>query len=95
MTALQRAAHLELYQHMFRHPDTGGTRRIRRFLLGLFDGDDYPFDLTSLSGLDSNLFESCLVVLASERGEPQIQYRMEECGAVSAAMFHDEVAAIR
>lgn len=34
------------------HPTTGQSRRLVRFLAGVFNGQDYPFDLTELRGLD-------------------------------------------
>lgn len=43
--------------------DTGQSAVIGRFLLGLYNGHDYPFVLTSLRGLDTALFDDCLSVL--------------------------------
>ncbi|AZF57422.1 MULTISPECIES: hypothetical protein [Pseudomonas] len=43
--------------------DTGQSAVIGRFLLGLYNGRDYPFVLTSLRGLDTALFDDCLAVL--------------------------------
>ncbi|MCD2452475.1 hypothetical protein GO003_018995 [Methylicorpusculum oleiharenae] len=43
--------------------DTGQSLKIRRFLLGLYNGYDNPFDLTQLRGLDKLLFEDCMSVL--------------------------------
>ncbi|MBD8236945.1 hypothetical protein SOM46_25030 [Pseudomonas fluorescens] len=42
---------------------TGQSEVIGRFLLGLYNGYDYPFVLTSLRGLDTALFDDCLAVL--------------------------------
>lgn len=42
---------------------TGQGAVIGRFLLGLYDGPTYPFDLTELRGLDLPLFEDCMRVL--------------------------------
>ncbi|MBC7623267.1 MAG: hypothetical protein H7232_07770, partial [Aeromicrobium sp.] len=36
---------------------------VARFLAGLYNGRDFPFDLTELRGLDADLFEHCLAVL--------------------------------
>lgn len=43
--------------------DTGQARKIAGFLLGLYNGDRFPFDLTDLRGLDDDLFEDCMAVL--------------------------------
>jgi len=43
--------------------DTGQCGRVARFLLGLYNGDRFPFDLTDLRGLDRNLFTDCMAVL--------------------------------
>lgn len=49
------------------HPTTGGARRLVRFLAGLYNGRDYPFDLTELRGLDTNLATACLEYLNYDR----------------------------
>jgi hypothetical protein len=33
------------------HPGTGQARRLVRFLAGVYNGDDFPFDLTDLRAL--------------------------------------------
>ena len=43
--------------------DTGQARKVAAFLLGLYNGDRFPFDLTDLRGLDDDLFVDCMVVL--------------------------------
>jgi len=43
--------------------DTGQAGIVARFLAGLYNGMDFPFDLTELRGLDATLFEHCLAVL--------------------------------
>ncbi len=43
--------------------DTGQSGVIGRFLLGLYNGQAYPFDLTELRRLDAGLFDDCLLVL--------------------------------
>ncbi len=49
------------------HPTTGGAKRLVRFLAGLYNGQDYPFDLTELRGLDTNLANACLDYLNYDR----------------------------
>jgi len=36
---------------------------VGRFLLGLYNGDRFPFDLTDLRRLDDPIFEDCMHVL--------------------------------
>ncbi|EHP44228.1 hypothetical protein OR16_04602 [Cupriavidus basilensis OR16] len=43
--------------------DTGQAGIVARFLAGLYNGTNFPFDLTELRGLDADLFEHCLAVL--------------------------------
>jgi hypothetical protein len=49
------------------HPDTGGARRLVQFVAGLYNGQDYPFDLTELRGLDTALANACLDYLNYDR----------------------------
>lgn len=46
------------------HNDTGQAVRVRLFLLGLYNGDSFPFNLTNLRGLDADLKLDCFKVLA-------------------------------
>jgi hypothetical protein len=46
------------------HPTTGQAKRLVRFLAGLYNGQDYPFDLT---GLDTTLANACLDYLNYDR----------------------------
>jgi hypothetical protein len=43
--------------------DTGQSGVIARFLLGLYNGNRFPFDLTDLRRLDTALFLDCMAVL--------------------------------
>ena len=43
--------------------DTGQSRVIARFLLNLYNGYRFPFDLTDFRLLDHNLFVDCMTVL--------------------------------
>lgn len=52
--------------------DTGQSRRIAFFLLGLYNGVRFPFDLTDFRGLDYALFQDCLSVLALDY-QPEIE----------------------
>ena len=43
--------------------DSGQCRYIARFLLGLYNGIRFPFDLTDLRAIDAELFDDCMAVL--------------------------------
>jgi hypothetical protein len=43
--------------------DTGQSHVCGRFLLGLYNGPEYPFVLTEMRRLDNELIEDCLTVL--------------------------------
>lgn len=43
--------------------DTGQCRFVARFLLGLYNGYRFPFDLTSFRCLDVDVYEDCMTVL--------------------------------
>lgn len=44
--------------------DTGQAGTVRNFLLGLYNGYRFPFNLVTLRGLDKALFDDCMAVLA-------------------------------
>ncbi|WP_404355568.1 hypothetical protein [Methylotuvimicrobium sp. KM1] len=56
LPALQRLANIA-------KGDTGQAGTVRRFLLGLYNGHRWPFDLTTLRGLDRDLFDDCMALL--------------------------------
>ncbi|WNB74841.1 DUF7673 family protein [Methylomonas koyamae] len=43
--------------------DSGQANTVRSFLLGLYNGYRFPFNLVRLRGLDKALFDDCLLVL--------------------------------
>jgi hypothetical protein len=43
--------------------NSGQCRKIARFLLGLYNRDRFPFDLTELRAIDDALFDDCVRVL--------------------------------
>lgn len=47
--------------------DTGQGLVVRKFLLGCYDGQRFPFDLTDFRQLDLNLFHDCMAILAMDR----------------------------
>ena len=50
-----------------RNPGTGHSRRLTRFLAGMYNGGDYPFDLTDLRTLDADLANACIDYLNYDR----------------------------
>ena len=74
------------------NPTTGQAGRLVRFLAGLYNGYDYPFDLTDLRALDTNLANACLDYLNYDRlgkqevhhhlsgGERELQHWIERYG---------------
>jgi len=42
------------------HPGTGQSRRLVRFIAGVYNGNDFPFDLTDLRSLDTELANACI-----------------------------------
>lgn len=52
--------------------DYGQSRHIAAFLLGLYNGRRFPFDLTDLRCIDKDLFDDCMRVLAMDR-TPQME----------------------
>jgi hypothetical protein len=59
---------LEIIETAIReHPTTGQAGRLVRFLAGLYNGQDYPFDLTDLRALDTRLANACLDYLSYDR----------------------------
>lgn len=49
------------------HRDSGQPRYIAAFLLGLYNGRRFPFDLTDLRCIDHELFDDCMLVLRMDR----------------------------
>ena len=49
------------------HPGTGQARRLVRFLAGVYNGSDYPFDLTDLRAVDTELANACVDYLNYDR----------------------------
>ena len=49
------------------HPGTGQTRRLVRFLAGVYNGNEFPFDLTDLRAVDTELANACIDYLNYDR----------------------------
>lgn len=63
--------------------NSGQSRVVGRFLLGLYNGEDFPFDLTDLRGLDLSLFDDCITVLFMDFSpEVEVHERVPNGGAI-------------
>lgn len=62
---MQASPEIAALQRLWTHANghSGQCRMIARFLLGLYDGERFPFDLTAFRGLDTAVFADCLAVL--------------------------------
>jgi len=45
----------------------GRSRILRALIIGIFNGDDHPFDLNQLRALDDALFDDALAVIRLDR----------------------------
>lgn len=61
--------------------DTGQSRRIAAFLLGLYNGDRFKFNLTDLRGLDYALHDDCLAVLRMDHSPSKEVHRYFDRGS--------------
>lgn len=52
---------------------SGQCRHVRRFLIGLYCGSDWPFDLTDLRCVDRAIQEDALAVLAMDIDGPSVE----------------------
>jgi hypothetical protein len=59
----QLAALRRLYELPKRHSGTGGGNAAAKFLLGLYNGRRFPFDLTDLRSFDRANFEAAITVI--------------------------------
>jgi hypothetical protein len=66
MDRAQEALHI-IETAIGNNPTSGQAGRLVRFLAGLYNGSDYPFDLTNLRVLDTRLANACLDYLNYDR----------------------------
>ena len=60
--------------------DGDQSRCVAAFLLSLYNGQRFPFDLTNLRGLDTDLFEHCMTVLRLDHRPDQEVHEYFENG---------------
>ncbi|MCL1622605.1 hypothetical protein [Ralstonia pseudosolanacearum] len=73
--ARDRDAGLDSLAHLLdvAERDSNQSGVVARFLAGLYNGQDFPFDLTDLRRLDDDLFEHCLAVLRLDQLRVEVQ----------------------
>ena len=76
------------------HPTTGQSRRLVRFLAGLYNGGDYPFDLTDLRGLDTALANACQTKKTSGALNGLTHSRTSSVGFTMAYACHNITARV-
>jgi hypothetical protein len=59
---------------------SGQCKRVAAFLLGLYNGQRFPFDLTDFRGLDREIFEDCIALLRMDFTPEQEVHRYFENG---------------
>jgi hypothetical protein len=57
------------------HGDSGQCRRVAAFLLGLYNGTRFPFDLTDFRTVDASIFEDMLRVLRLDN-RPKVEVHL-------------------
>ena len=62
------------------HTGTGQARRLVKFLAGVYNGEDYPFDLGELRAPDTELANACLDDLSYDRlGKREVHGHLRNC----------------
>lgn len=71
--------------------NSGQSRHIRRFLLGLYNGSEWPFELNRLRALDRDLQVDALVVLRMDMTPRQeVHHYIEDGNDVFLAWWAQE-----
>ena len=61
--------------------DTGQCKYIAAFLLGLYNGYRFPFDMTNFRAIDGALFDDCIAVLKMDARPRQEVHRYFDDGS--------------
>lgn len=70
--------------------NTGQSRRVAMFLLGLYNGYRFPFNLSELRGLDYEVMDDCLAVLRMDTSALQeVHLYFENGSAVFETLARD------
>jgi hypothetical protein len=70
--------------------DTGQSSVVARFLLNLYNGERFPFDMTDLRRLDYEVFDDCMAVLKMDfQPLMEVHRYFENGGAIWEALASD------
>jgi hypothetical protein len=84
------AALHRLLDRVKQHWHTGQARRIVNFLAGLYNGTDFPFDLTELRGVDRDIAADALAVLRLDTlGQREVHRYVENGDAIWRDLIED------
>ena len=64
---------MKLWNHTQKHKGTSGARAAAGVLLGLYNGDRFPFDLTELRVLDPKLLAVAIDVIAEDAARCEME----------------------
>jgi hypothetical protein len=84
------AALHRLLDRVKQHWHTGQSRRIVNFLAGLYNGTDFPFDLTELRSVDRDIAADALAVLRLDSlGQREVHHYVENGDALWRELIED------
>ncbi|WP_211467324.1 DUF7673 family protein [Collimonas silvisoli] len=73
------------------HRDSGQPRKVAAFLLGLYNGRRFPFNLTELRNLDRDIFNDCIAVLKMDyRPAQDVHCYFKRGGAIFEQLARDK-----
>lgn len=73
--------------------NSGQSQHIRRFLLGLYNGPEWPLEMTRLRALDADIQDDVLAVLRMDMTPRcEVHTRIEGCDAFWPGWWHREAA---
>ena len=87
-----KAAGLEALKRLVKiaKGDSGQCRYVAMFLLSLYNGSRFKFDLTDFRALDREIFDDCMAVLKMDRTpEQEVHCYFENGGALWEQMAKD------
>lgn len=70
--------------------DTGQSSVVARFLLNLYNGERFPFDMTDMRRLDFDLFDDCVAVLKMDfQPAKEVHHYFDDGGKIWEALAKD------
>jgi hypothetical protein len=70
--------------------DTGQSSVVARFLLNLYNGDRFPFDMTDFRRLDFQVFDDCMAVLKMDfQPQKEVHLYFDNGGVIWEQMAKD------